>query len=351
MMKQSIYNMTKPDLEQWLLDHGEKPSRAQLIWKGLYQDLVDDFSDISGIRDELAQRLSSELMCTPLEVTEMQEGTGTVKFLFCLEEGSLIETVLMHHGYGSSVCVTTQVGCNMGCRFCASGLLTKQRDLTAGEITAQVLHVMRFLKERDEEHKVTHITVMGIGEPFDNYENLMCFLEIITDQKGLSIAPRRITVSTSGLAPKIIRFAGEKIPVQLAISLHAPNDRIRSGLMRVNDAYPTTELILAVSEYIHKTNRRVFFEYIMIRGINDQPDHALELAKLLSPMGKKAYVNLIPYNPVEENSFQRSERDSISLFFDLLMKNGVTCIIRRELGTEIDGACGQLRSRHVIGGV
>lgn len=347
MRKNSIYNVTKPELEQWLTGHDEKRSRAELIWKGLYQELAEGFWEIPELRPELVQKLTEEFAFIPLEIAEIQEGDETVKFLFRLDEGSLIETVLMHHGYGSSVCVTTQVGCNMGCRFCASGLLTKQRDLTAGEITAQVLYVMRFLKLRGGERQVSHITVMGIGEPFDNYEHLMRFLQIITDQKGLSIAPRRITVSTSGLAPKILRFAGEEIPVQLAVSLHAPNDRIRSGLMRINDAYPTAELFSAIREYIDRTNRRVFFEYIMIRDVNDQPEHALELAELLSPMGKKAYVNLIPYNPVEEKSFQRSEQASISRFFDLLMQNGVTCIIRRELGTEIDGACGQLRSRHV----
>lgn len=350
MRKQSIYDLTKPELEQWLIKVDEKPSRAALIWQGLYHDLAEAFHEIAGLKPELTAKLEDAFSFIPLTIREIQQGDETVKFLFALAEGALIETVLMHHGYGSSVCVTTQVGCSMGCRFCASGLLRKQRDLTAGEITAQVLFVRRYLKKRGAAAELSHITVMGIGEPFDNYHELMRFLQIITDQKGLSIAPRRITVSTSGLAPAIRRFAAEKIPVQLAISLHAPNDTIRSELMPINDAYPMAELFSAIREYIVGTNRRVFFEYIMIRDLNDQPEHALELARLLQPLGKKAYVNLIPYNPVAENPYRRSERTSISRFFDLLMQEGVTCIIRRELGSEIEGACGQLRSRHVRAG-
>lgn len=339
--------MTKPEMAAWLTEHGEKPSRAELIWKGLYQDLVLDFSRIAGLKPELVEKLTRAFTFIPLETEEIQEGEETVKFLFRLAEGALIETVLMHHGYGSSICVTTQVGCNMGCRFCASGLLAKQRDLTAGEITAQVLKVSQFLKERQPDKNLSHITVMGIGEPFDNYKELMRFLRIVTEQKGLSIAPRRITVSSSGLAPQIRALAKEEIPVQLAVSLHAPDDKTRSHLMRINDAYPVAELFSAIDDYIEGTNRRVFFEYIMIKDVNDQPSHALKLAELLKPYGKKAYVNLIPYNPVDESSFQRSDRETISRFFDLLMQQGITCIIRRELGTEIEGACGQLRSRHM----
>lgn len=348
MIKQSIYSLTKNELSQWLADHAEKKSRTDGIWRGLYQEMAESFEAMTDLPGSLRQKLSDHFIFDSLEIQEIQEaGDRTTKFLFRLRDNALIETVLMHKGYGAAVCVTTQIGCSMGCRFCASGLLTKQRDLSAGEIVAQILFVHRHLAKMTPAKTVTHVTVMGIGEPFDNYDELIRALAIVTDQKGLSIAPRHITVSTSGLAPKIRRFAGEGIPVNLAVSLHAPNDRIRSELMRINDAYPLAELFAAIRDYIAQTNHRVFFEYIMIKDVNDGPDHAQELADLLAPMGKYAYVNLIPYNPVPENPFQRSNKDSLGRFFDSLMKRGVNCIIRKELGTDIEGACGQLRSQYV----
>lgn len=347
-MRKSIYSMTKPQLQQWLLDNDEKKSRADLIWESLYQDLSTNFEEMTALSEQLLRKLQDQFLINPLTIVEIQEGGDkTTKFLFRLASNALIETVLMHQTYGSSVCVTTQIGCNIGCRFCASGLLTKQADLEAGEIVAQVVFVKRYLKERSSSNQVTHITVMGIGEPFDNYDEVIRFLSIVTDQKGMSIAPRRITVSTSGLAPKIRQFATESLPVNLAVSLHAPNDQIRSQLMRINDAYPMAELFDAIKEYIAKTKHRVFFEYIMIKDLNDQKSHAIELAELLLPLGKYAYVNLIPYNPVEENSFLRSERPTINKFLDELMQSGVNCIVRKELGAEIDGACGQLRSQYI----
>lgn len=346
MNRKSIYSLTKTDMRQWLETHGEKKSRAELIWPWLYQKLAVSFEEMTDLPGGLSIKLGENFEFNPLTIEEIQgEGEQATKFLFRLRDHSLIETVLMKQGYGSSVCVTTQVGCNMGCRFCASGQLRKQCDLEAGEIVAQILFVRRYLLQHEPDRKVTHITVMGIGEPFDNYEELIRFLSVVTDQKGLCIAPRHITVSTSGLAPKIRRFAGEGLPVNLAVSLHAPNNVIRSSLMRINDAYPLEELLDAIREYIARTNHRVFFEYILIKEVNDRPEHALELARLLLPMGKAAYVNLIPYNPVEENSFVRSDKESIGIFFDTLMQSGVNCIIRRELGSGIDGACGQLRSR------
>lgn len=347
-MKPSIYGMTKEDLRGWLTGKGERPSRAELIWPWLYRESVSAFSAMADLSAELIRKLDDAFAFDPLEpVTHQQAADGTTKFLFRLADGHLIETVLMYQEYGVSVCVTTQVGCNIGCSFCASGLLSKQRDLTAGEITAQILEVNRWLKVSDPGIRVTHITIMGIGEPFDNYDAVMRFLRIVTDQKGLCITPSHITVSTSGLAPKIRRFAHEGIPIRLAISLHAPTDEIRSQLMRINDAYPLEELMAAIREYIEMTNHRVFFEYIMIRDLNDQPEHALALAELLNPLGKKAYVNLIPYNPVAEHGFQRSLDEDMRAFFDILMKHRVNCIRRREMGTDIEGACGQLRSQHM----
>lgn len=348
MTKKSIYSLTKAQLQQWLTDHEEKKSRADLIWGELYQKLTTSFETMNPLSEPLKVKLQANFVFSPLTVEAIQEaGDQTTKFLFRLRNGALIETVLMHQGYGSAVCVTTQVGCNIGCRFCASGLLTKQADLEAGEIVAQVLFVKRYLAEQRSLKDVTHITVMGIGEPFDNYSELIDFLSIVTEQKGLCIAPRHITVSTSGLAPKIRQFATEGIPINLAVSLHAPNDVIRSKLMRINDAYPLAVLFDAIREYISLTNHRVFFEYIMIKDVNDQIDQAIELAELLLPMAKYAYVNLIPYNPVTENSFQRSDKASIDRFFDQLMQKGVNCIVRRELGAEIEGACGQLRSQYL----
>ena len=342
--KTLIYSMTKKSLKNWLIEQEEKPSRADIIWRYLYIDFKQDFSAMTDLSTELIQKLEHYFKFDALELVTQQKATdGTTKFLFRLSDGQLIETVLMYKGYGVSVCVTTQVGCNIGCKFCASGLLTKQRDLQAGEIVAQIMQVNRWLKSSDSE-LLSHVTIMGIGEPFDNYDAVVDFLHIVLDQKGLVITPSNITLSTSGLAPQIRRFAKEKLAVRLAISLHAPNDTIRSQLMPINRAYPLKELFSAIKDYIEATNQRVFFEYIMIREVNDQREHALELAELLTPLGKKAYVNLIPYNPVEEHGFQRSLEDNMREFFDVLMKNKVNCIRRREMGTDIEGACGQLRS-------
>lgn len=346
-LKPSIYGITRSELVQWLEAQGEKRSRAELIWRWLYLEPVERFSQMSDLTPVLQAKLADHFQFDPLHLAKIQTGEGTTKFLFRLGDGHLIETVLMRQGYGNSVCVTTQVGCNIGCRFCASGLLRKLRDLTAGEITAQILAVRRWLRNHDLGEQVTHITIMGIGEPFDNYEEVTRFIRIVTDQRGLVITPKNITVSTSGLAPKIRAFAREGLKVRLAVSLHAPNDGIRSRLMRINDAYPIAELMAAITDYIALTNHRVFFEYILIKDLNDRPEHAEELARLLKPLGKKAYVNLIPCNPVPEQGFARSSEEAIHEFFDRLMKNGVNCIRRRELGTDIEGACGQLRSQHM----
>lgn len=260
----------------------------------------------------------------------------------------MIETVLMRQEYGMSVCVTTQVGCNIGCTFCASGLLTKQRDLTAGEIVAQIMLVQHYFDERGQDERVSHIVVMGIGEPFDNYDNLMNFLHTINDPKGLAIGARHITVSTSGLVPKIREFANNGLQVNLAISLHAPNNDVRTSIMRINRSFPIEKLMDAVDEYLEKTNRRITFEYIMLSNVNDRPEHAQQLADLLKDKKKLTFVNLIPYNPVSEHDqYSRSEKADVLKFYDVLKKNGVNCVIRKEYGTDIDAACGQLRSKQI----
>ncbi|MBG9980961.1 23S rRNA (adenine(2503)-C(2))-methyltransferase RlmN [Facklamia sp. DSM 111018] len=343
----SIYSLTQEDLKDWMIAQGEKNYRADQIWQWLYRQHVGSFEEMTNIPKKILQPLSENFVFSPLKTEIVQRAQDkTTKFLFELHDHAMIETVLMYHHYGVSVCVTTQIGCNIGCKFCASGLIPKVRDLETGEIVAQIMFIQRYLDQHEPGTKVSHIVVMGIGEPFDNYENVMNFLRIVNSDKGLAIGARHITVSTSGLAPKIRQFAREGIQVNLAVSLHAPNNETRSSIMKINREYPIEELFAAIYEYIEITNRRVTFEYIMIDGVNDTPQHAKELVALLKPMLKLSYVNLIPYNPVLENSFERSSAENIAKFFDILMKNKVNCVVRKEHGTDIEAACGQLRSQY-----
>lgn len=349
MEKESIYSLRKEALTSWFVDHGEKKFRAVQVWEWLYEKRADSFSAMTNLSKSQISLLEENFIINPLNQLIVQEAEdGTVKYLFELEDHLMIETVMMKQDYGLSVCVTTQVGCNIGCNFCASGLLRKQRDLTAGEIVAQVMMVQHYLDEKGEEERVSHVVVMGIGEPFDNYENVMDFLRIINDAKGMAIGARHLTVSTSGLAPKIRKFADNGLQVNLAISLHAPNNEIRNKMMRINKSYPIEEVMSAVEEYVDKTNRRVTFEYIMLHQVNDQAEHARQLANLLKHKKKLAYVNLIPYNPVSEHDqYARSEKADVLKFYDILKKNGISCVIRKEHGTDIDAACGQLRSKQM----
>lgn len=344
-MKPTIYDLTYEQLEAWMLENGEKKFRAQQIWNWLYIQQVAEFADMNNISKVLIEKLEAAFILSPLTQSVLQASSdGTRKYLFALNDGTLIETVLMPHKYGNSVCVTTQVGCNIGCSFCASGTLRKQRDLTAGEIMAQVMLVQRDLNTLEgEAQRVSHIVIMGIGEPFDNYDNFMDFIRIVNHPKGLAIGARHITVSTSGIVPKIRQFADEGIQVNLAISLHAPNDELRSNIMKINNAYPIPELMDAVRYYIAKTNRRITFEYIMMRGVNDQIIHARQLVKLVR--GMNAYINLIPFNAVDEHGYQRSTKEDVSAFFDYLKKEKIQVMVRREFGHDIDAACGQLRAK------
>lgn len=349
MEKISIYGLTKDELISWLFEHGEKKFRATQVWEWLYIKRVTAFSEMTNLSKETINCLEEHFIINPLRQVIVQEAKdGTVKYLFELPDKNMIETVLMRQEYGLSVCVTTQVGCNIGCTFCASGLLKKQRDLTAGEIVAQIMLVQHYFDQRKLDERVSHVVVMGIGEPFDNYANLMDFLHIINDPKGLAIGARHITVSTSGLVPKIKEFADNGLQVNLAISLHAPNNEVRTSIMRINRSFPIEKLMEAVDEYIDKTNRRVTFEYIMLRHVNDKPEHAKQLAELLKDKKKLTYVNLIPYNPVSEHDqYSRSEREDVLKFYDVLKKNGINCVVRKEHGTDIDAACGQLRSKQI----
>ncbi|WP_462259381.1 dual-specificity RNA methyltransferase RlmN [Vagococcus teuberi] len=349
MMKPSIYDLTQTQLVDWFVKNGEKKFRAAQVWQWLYEKRVTDFSEMSNLSKQTIELLNEHFVLDPLNEVVVQEGQdGTVKYLFELPDHHMIETVLMRQAYGLSVCVTTQIGCNIGCTFCASGLLKKQRNLTTGEIVAQIMKVQHYLDKQGQDERVSHIVVMGIGEPFDNYNNVMDFLSIMNDPKGLQIGARHMTVSTSGLVPKIKQFATNGLQVNLAISLHAPNNETRTSIMQINRAYPLERLMDAVDYYLKETNRRITFEYIMLQGVNDTPEHAQQLADLLKDKKKLTYVNLIPYNTVEEHDlYQRSTKKDTLAFYDVLKRNGINCVVRQEFGSDIDAACGQLRSKQM----
>ncbi|WP_249705500.1 23S rRNA (adenine(2503)-C(2))-methyltransferase RlmN [Bacillus zhangzhouensis] len=338
----SIYSFELHEIKEWLKEQGEKPFRAAQIFEWLYEKRVTSFDEMSNLSKELREKLKDQFAITTLKtVIKQTSQDGTIKFLFELHDGYTIETVLMRHEYGNSVCVTTQVGCRIGCTFCASTLGGLKRNLEAGEIVAQVLKVQQALDETDE--RVSSVVIMGIGEPFDNFEEMLAFLKIINHDKGLNIGARHITVSTSGIIPKIYQFADEQMQINFAVSLHAPNTEIRSRLMPINKAYKLPKLMEAIEYYIQKTGRRVSFEYGLFGGVNDQVHHAEELADLLK--GIKCHVNLIPVNYVPERDYVRTPREQIFLFEKTLKEKGVNVTIRREQGHDIDAACGQLRAK------
>jgi 23S rRNA (adenine2503-C2)-methyltransferase len=340
--KPSIYSLELHELKQWLGNHGEKPFRADQIFDWLYKKRAVSFEDMSNLSKSLREKLSQHFTITTLKtIIQQTSSDGTIKFLFELHDGYSIETVLMRHEYGNSVCVTTQVGCRIGCTFCASTLGGLKRNLEAGEIVAQVVKVQQALDETDE--RVSSIVIMGIGEPFDNYDEMLSFLKIVNHEKGLNIGARHITVSTSGIIPKIYQFADENMQINFAISLHAPNTELRSKLMPINRAYKLPDLMEAVKYYINKTGRRVTFEYGLFGGVNDQVEHAEELAQLVK--GLKCHINLIPVNYVPERNYVRTPREQIFLFEKTLKKHGINVTIRREQGHDIDAACGQLRAK------
>lgn len=345
-MMKTIYDYSYADLEELFLSKGMKKYRAQQLFSWLYRKHASDFDAMSDLSKDTIAMLKEEYVIDPVTLKDKQVSKdGTAKFLFELQDGSLVESVLMHFDYGKSLCVTSQVGCNMGCRFCASGLLKKQRDCTSGEMVGQVMAVQKMLDENEE--RLSHVVIMGTGEPFDNYEQVMRFCKTINDDKGLAIGARHITISTCGVVPKIYEFAKEKVQYNLAISLHAPNNELRDQLMPINHAYPLEVLMEALRHYTKLNNRKLTFEYILLKGVNDSDAHAKQLADLLK--GMNAYVNLIPYNPVDEHGFQTSE-DFITLhFYDILMKNRVKCTLRQKHGEDIDAACGQLRAKHERG--
>lgn len=341
-LKESIYSLRPDELQEWLKDNGEKPFRAGQIYEWLYNKRVKTFDEMSNLSKGLREKLEEHFALTTLSTIIKQESKdGTIKFLFQLQDGYSIETVLMRHDYGNSVCVTTQVGCRIGCTFCASTLGGLKRHLMAGEIVEQVVKVQQTLDEVGE--RVSSIVIMGIGEPFDNYDAMMNFLKIVNNDKGLNIGARHITVSTSGIVPKIYQFADEQMQINFAVSLHAPNQEARQKLMPIARAYKIDELLEAVRYYTKKTGRRVSFEYGLMAGENDSVEVANELADLIK--GIKCHVNLIPINYVPERDYVRTSRSSIFAFEKALKERGVNVTIRREQGADIAAACGQLRAQ------
>lgn len=342
--KPFIYDLTLEGLQDWVKEQGEPAFRAGQIFDWLYNKRVSSFEEMTNLPKPLRDKLAEGFAFVTLtEITKLQSKDGTVKFLFGLHDNHAIETVIMRHSYGNSVCVTTQVGCRIGCTFCASTLGGLKRNLTAGEIVAQVVKAQQLLDPEGE--RVSSIVIMGSGEPFENYDNTMTFLRLMTHPKGLNIGQRHITVSTSGIVPNIYRFADENTQINLAISIHAPNDELRSKLMPVNRRYPFAEVMDALKYYIEKTGRRITFEYALIGGVNDRPEHAEELAGVLK--GMLCHVNLIPVNYVPERDYVRTPRDDIFEFQRILERNKINATIRREQGHDIAAACGQLRAKHM----
>ena len=338
----NIYDYTLEELEEYFLSINEKKFKATQIFEWLYKKRVNSFDSMSNIKKETLDILKKDFIINDISIVTYKEGKDVIKFLFRLNDDQKVEAVLMKHDYGNSLCVSTQVGCNMGCKFCESGRLKKVRNLSTYEMVLQILKIEELLKIR-----ISHVVLMGIGEPFDNYDNIIKFIKIINSGKGIDIGARHITVSTCGIVPKIKEFIKDGNQVNLAISLHAPNNEIRNKIMNINKVYDINLLIDTLKEYINKTNRRVTFEYIMLDGVNDSKECALELAKLLK--GMNCYVNLIPYNETSHIEFKKSSDEHIRLFLDTLKKNNINVTIRREFGGNVDAACGQLRANYEEG--
>ena len=334
----SIYDLTIEEMEEYFLNIGSKKFHAKQLFSWLYEKRVKKYSDITDIKKDVLVKLENDYSIEELKIVDVQEDVDVCKYLFQLEDHEHIEAVLMKHNYGNSLCISSQVGCNMGCKFCESGRRKKVRNLEVHEMVLQLLMIEELIKMR-----ISHVVVMGIGEPFDNYDNLIKFFKIINHPNGLAIGSRHITVSTCGLVPKILEFSNFPLQINLAISLHAPNNEIRDKIMPINKAYPIEELIKAISIYTEKTNRRVTFEYILLKDINDSDACAKELADLVR--GLNCYINLIPYNETNNLNFKRTNTIQIMKFYDILKKNNVNVTIRREYGGKISAACGQLRSK------
>ncbi len=337
-----IKSLSLPELEQELLEMGEKTFRAKQIYQWLHEKLAMDFDQMDNLSKNLRRKLAERFVLTtlwPVDV-KISQIDGTRKYLFRLSDGNVIESVWMQYHHGNSVCISSQVGCRMGCRFCASTLDGLARNLTASEMLDQVYQIQRLTQER-----VSHVVLMGSGEPMDNYDNVVRFIRLISGTPGLNISQRNITVSTCGIVPGIERLAKEKLQITLALSLHAPNDAVRRTLMPIANRYALKDVLEACRNYFEKTGRRLTFEYSLVRGVNDNLQEAGELVRLLS--GMHGHVNLIPVNPIRERDYVQSDRKAVREFQHCLETHGINATVRREMGRDINGACGQLRKSYL----
>lgn len=342
-MKKNIKNYDLDKLKEELKNIGEKPFRAEQIFKWIYSEKVTSFDEMTNLSLELRKKLDENYTLGLFKIIQKLESIdGTKKYLFDVQDeaGNLIESVLMQYHHGYTICVSSQIGCKMGCKFCASTGIPFSRNLEAGEIVQQLLAI-----EQDENVKISNVVFMGIGEPLDNYENVIEAIKILNNQKGLNIGARHISISTSGIVPKIYELADRQMQCTLSVSLHSSNNKTRSSMMPINNSYPIEELIKACKYYIEKTNKRISFEYALAKDNNDNLEDAKELVKLLK--GMLAHINLIPINKIEEGKYTKSTNENIIKFRDYLNDHGIVATIRRELGADISAACGQLRKQNL----
>ena len=342
MNKVDLKSLNIKEIESFIEEIGEKKFRAKQIFDWLHGKLVGDIDDMTNLSKQLREQISDKCMITNLKIIEKLENNAkdTTKYLFELDDEMVVESVLMKYKHGNSVCISSQVGCKMGCKFCASTIGGLERNLTASEMLDQVYQI-----QKDSGERVSNVVVMGTGEPLDNYDNFLKFIHLITSEHGLNISGRSITVSTCGIVDKIYKLADEKLQITLAISLHAPNDELRKQIMPIANKYSIDEILQACKYYFNTTGRRITFEYSLIQGVNDNDEYAYELAKKIKSFN--AHVNLIPLNPIKEREFKHSVSSQVSNFKNILEKYAINVTIRREMGTEIDAACGQLRKRYV----
>ena len=339
-MKKDIASLNWEELQKELLEAGEKKFRASQIYEWIHKKGAEDFSEMTNLSKALREKLEQNFRIPKVEMIARQisKKDGTNKFLFCLEDGNVVESVLMRYKHGNSVCISSQVGCRMGCRFCASTLDGLERNLEPSEMLGQVYRIEKIIGER-----VSNVVVMGTGEPLDNYDNLLKFIQLLTDEHGLHISQRNVTVSTCGIVPKILSLAEENLQITLALSLHGSTQEKRKQLMPVANKYELSEVLKACDTYFEKTGRRMTYEYSLVHGVNDTDQDAQELSELLH--GRNCHLNLIPVNPIKERDYQRPTRENAQKFQNKLEKRGINVTIRREMGSDIDGACGQLRRR------
>ena len=344
MEKKDIASYSFEELQEEMLAIGEKGFRSRQIYSWIHEKLVDDFEEMTNLPKALRQKLEAayEIRRVEMEKRQISKIDGTNKFLFCLKDGNMVESVLMKYKHGNSVCISSQVGCRMGCRFCASTLDGLERNLTPSEMLRQVYQIQKITGER-----VSNIVIMGTGEPLDNYDNFLKFIHMVSDEHGLNISQRNITASTCGIVPNIRRLAEEKLQITLALSLHGSNQEKRRSLMPVANKYELHEVLEACDYYFEKTGRRITFEYSLVHGVNDTPEDTKELMGILKD--RNCHLNLIPVNPIKERNYEKPDKKSAENFKNKLEKNGINVTIRREMGSDIDGACGQLRRKTMQG--